>query len=167
MIDENKKKAELINEIKDLRQKVIESKNQETKCQKVPKSLGDSEEMFRWLCESSPMGIWYTDNDGRVLYTNNRWQEITGLTLEESLGFGWSNALHPEDKKTILEQWDRCLREEKSSSVEFRFISKSGDVKWVYTKTAPIRSETGQVIGHVGSNEDITAQAYVKGVEGK
>jgi signal transduction histidine kinase len=48
------------------------------------------------------------------------------------------------------------VSEEKDYSGEFRFVSKSGEVKWVYTKTSPIRSETGQVIGHVGSNEDIT-----------
>jgi PAS domain S-box-containing protein len=102
------------------------------------------------------MGVFHTDKEGRVLYTNKRWQEITDMTLEESLGFGWSNALHPDEKKQLLEEWERCVSEEKDYSGEFRFVSKSGEVKWVYTKTAPIRSETGQVIGHVGSNEDIT-----------
>ena len=156
MKDDDKTKAELINELKNLRQKVIKLEAPEAGDKKVPKSFRESDEMFRWLSESSPMGIWYTDNDGQVLYTNNRWQEITGLTLEESRGFGWSNALHPDDKNTVLELWDRCLREEKGSSVEFRFISPSGGIKWVNTITAPIRSETGQVIGYVGSNEDIT-----------
>ncbi|MFC1888415.1 PAS domain S-box protein [Thermodesulfobacteriota bacterium] len=123
---------------------------------RAEEALRKSEERFRSLSESSPMGVFHTDSEGRVLYTNNRWQEITGLTLEESLGFGWSNALHPDNKKALLEEWGRCLSEEKGYSGEFRFVSKSEEVKWVYTKTAPIRAETGQIIGHVGSNEDIT-----------
>ncbi|MFC1890273.1 PAS domain-containing protein [Thermodesulfobacteriota bacterium] len=127
-----------------------------TERKRTEEALQESEERFRSLSESSPMGVFHTDSEGRVLYTNNRWQEITGLTLEESLGFGWSNALHPDDKKAIIEEWGRCLSEEKGYSGEFRFVSKSEEVKWVYTKTAPIRAETGQIIGHVGSNEDIT-----------
>jgi PAS domain S-box-containing protein len=127
-----------------------------TERKRAEETLQESEERFRSLSESSPMGVFHTDKEGRVLYTNKRWQEITSLALEESLGFGWSNALHPDDKKILLEEWDRCLSEEKGYSGEFRFVSKSREVKWVYTKTAPIRSETGQVIGHVGSNEDIT-----------
>ncbi|MHC4479087.1 MAG: PAS domain S-box protein, partial [Planctomycetota bacterium] len=127
-----------------------------TERKEAERALVESEEKFRSLSESSPMGVWQTDNEGRVLYTNKRWQEITGLTLEESLGFGWSNALHPDDKKRIFEEWGRCVSEEKSWSGEFRFVSPSGEVRWVYTTTALIRSETGQVTGHVGSNEDIT-----------
>jgi PAS domain S-box-containing protein len=135
---------------------VLEISTDITKRKQAEETLQESEERFRSLSESSPMGVFHTDKEGRVHYTNKRWQEMTGLTLEESLGFGWSNALHPDDKKTLLEEWNRCLSEQKGYSGEFRLVSKSGEVKWVYTKTAPIRSETGQVIGHVGSNQDIT-----------
>jgi PAS domain S-box-containing protein len=133
-----------------------------TERKKAEETLQESEERFRSLSESSPMGVFHTDKEGRVLYTNKRWQEITDMTLEESLGFGWSNALHPDEKKPLLEEWERCVSEEKDYSGEFRFVSKSGEVKWVYTKTAPIRSETGQVIGHVGSNEDITERKQAR-----
>ena len=127
-----------------------------TERKRTEQALRGSEEKFRSLSESAPVGIWHTDSAGRVLYTNKRWREITGLTLAESLGPGWSNALHPDDLERIIEEWSRCVSEEKGWSGEFRFISTSGEVRWVLTNTAPIRSETGQVIGHVGSNEDIT-----------
>ena len=127
-----------------------------TERKRAEQALRESEERFRSLSDSAPVGIWHTDNEGRVLYTNKRWQEITGLTLAESLGPGWSDALHPEDRERVFELWNRCVSEEEGWSGEFRFIATSGDVRWVHTSTAPVRSETGQVIGHVGSNEDIT-----------
>ncbi|MBI1951774.1 MAG: PAS domain S-box protein, partial [Acidobacteria bacterium] len=57
--------------------------------------LRKSEERFRKLSESSPIGIFQTDALGRCLYTNARWQFLTGLSLEESLGDGWSRGIHP------------------------------------------------------------------------
>jgi PAS domain S-box-containing protein len=125
-------------------------------------AMRESEERFRSLSESSPIGVFQTDDKGAVLYTNPRWRSITGLTLDESLGFGWSEALHPDDIDRVLGDWAGCLREEKGYAGEFRFLSSSGDVKWVYTCTAPVRSPRGEVIGHVGTNEDITERKHAE-----
>jgi PAS domain S-box-containing protein len=65
-------------------------------------ALRESEEKFKVLSESSPMGTFYTDAEGRVSYVNPVWRNITGLTLEESLDFKWADALHPEDKPKAL-----------------------------------------------------------------
>ncbi|MHC4701772.1 MAG: PAS domain-containing protein [Planctomycetota bacterium] len=129
-----------------------------TERKQAEEALRESEERFRSLSESSPVGIFHTDEQGAVLYTNPQWQRITGLSLEESLGFGWARAIHPDDKDRILGLWDECLREEKGYSGEFRFLASSGQVKWVYTSTSPIRSARGDVVGHVGMNQDITEQ---------
>ncbi len=123
---------------------------------RAEEALLASEERFRLLSEASPMGAFRTDEKGSVLYTNPRWQEITGLTLEESLGIGWAGAIHQGDSDGVLQEWSKCLREGKSYSGEFRFLTPSGDVRWVKTVTAPVRDSDAGVIGHVGANEDIT-----------
>ena len=51
----------------------------------------DSEERFRSLCAAAPIGLFQTDADGRCVYTNERWHAISGLTAEESLGYGPKN----------------------------------------------------------------------------
>jgi PAS domain S-box-containing protein len=119
-------------------------------------ALGESESRFRLLSESSPMGVFHTDQEGAVLYTNTEWQKITEMTMSDSLGFGWAEALHPDDKEHILQEWEICLREQRGFNGDFRFIRPSGDVRWVHTHTSPIRTDAGKIIGHVGVNEDIT-----------
>lgn len=127
-----------------------------TERKRAERELRESEEKFKRLSESSPFGIFYTDASGSVLYTNPIWQEITGLTLEEGLGFEWINALHPEDKPRVLRDWETCLKKKVNYAGEFRFVDTSGDVKWVYTTTTPLKSVDGKITGHVGANEDIT-----------
>jgi PAS domain S-box-containing protein len=133
-----------------------------TERKQAEEALRESEERFRLLNEFSPVGMFRTDEKGAVLYTNPQWQRITGLTLEESIGFGWTRALHPDDKGRILEDWSECLREEKGYSGEFRFLTASGEVRWVSTSTAPIRSVRGKVVGHVGINQEVTERKRVE-----
>ncbi|MHC5055937.1 MAG: PAS domain S-box protein [Planctomycetota bacterium] len=119
-------------------------------------ALKRNEERFRCLAESTPMGLFETDVEGRVLYTNPTWCSITGMSMEESLGFGWAGALHKDDRDRVAAEWSDCLRERKGYSGEFRFTRPSGETRWVYTRTAPIFDEAGEVVGHVGANQDIT-----------
>ena len=117
-----------------------------------------SEERFRSLSDSSPIGIWHTDTQGRCLYTNRRWQEISGLSREESLGEGWQRAIHPDDRARALAEWQQAVSEETELEREFRVITPSGEVRRIHCRSSPVRSEDGQVTGYVGTDEDITAR---------
>jgi two-component system sensor histidine kinase/response regulator len=117
--------------------------------------LQESEERFRMLSEASPVGIFRTDSEGKCLYTNARWQEIAGLTLEESLGTGWTKALHPEDVSTVSALWETFIHEKTMFQCECRFLSK-GEVHWVQARASAVRAADGQVIGYVGTVEEVT-----------
>jgi len=127
-----------------------------TERKKMEETLRESEERFRYLTESSPLGVFQTDKDGSVLYLNNTWLAITGMSLQDALGFGWAQALHPEDRPRILAEWARCLEEKRGYDGEFRFVRPSGETHWVHTRTSPVFSSAGDIISHVGVNEDIT-----------
>jgi PAS domain S-box-containing protein len=124
--------------------------------------LKESESRFRSLSESSPIGVFQTDPDGKCLYTNTCWQEIAGLTLEESLGEGWINAIHPDDRQQVHAEWDRSVQEEREFLHEFRFLTPQGKIRWVWARSAAIYSATGEIIGYVGTDEDITDRKQVE-----
>ena len=129
-----------------------------TERRQVQAALTRSEERFRSVSAFAPVGIYQTDTEGRCTYTNARWQEIAGLTLAESLGDQWTQAIHPEDREQVSAAWARLMNGEGDFEEEFRFLTAQGKENWVYGRSRPMRSEEGEVIGYVGVNEDITAR---------
>jgi PAS domain S-box-containing protein len=118
--------------------------------------LRESETRFRSVCAMSPVGIFLTDEGGRCLYTNERWQEIAGLSLEESLDTGWSRALHAEDRAAVIAEWGKCAANALPYDGEFRMQHPNGHVRWVRARSRPLYNRDGTITGHVGTNEDVT-----------
>jgi PAS domain S-box-containing protein len=125
----------------------------------IQSSLQKSEAKFRSLGESSPDGIFIADTGGQWTYSNSQWGKLTGLSSDESLGDGWTGAIHSDDKARILEKWGQSLRDHTNFSEEFRLMTPAGDVRWVACRTAPVQYETsgaGKSAGYVGTFRDIT-----------
>ncbi|KAF4515884.1 hypothetical protein B566_EDAN000119 [Ephemera danica] len=115
---------------------------------------------FETLSTTSPVGIFETDADGRCLYTNDAWRTISGLSLTESLGDGWRRAICEEDRLTVSTAWSQTSKTGREFSLEFRMQRPDGTIRWVHVRSRPLKSETGQVTGHVGTTEDITEQRF-------
>src|SRR5205085_2119702 len=74
-------------------------------------SLRESEERFRTLSQHAPVGIFQIDSDRRCVYVNERWTQMSGLTLEQALadrGQGWIATVHPDDLATAAVEWRRA-----------------------------------------------------------
>lgn len=145
----------------DARTDELSESNQELKIQiaerqKVEQALRESEERFRSLTTSAPIGIFSADTEGTCLYTNQQWQEISGMTFEETLGHGWTNAIVPEEREGILAAWHTCIREGRQFSQEFRFRRPSEEIRWVRSQAVAWSADSGTLLGYVGTVEDIT-----------
>ncbi|HEY6193535.1 MAG TPA: response regulator [Candidatus Eisenbacteria bacterium] len=124
--------------------------------------LNESEERFRSLSASSPIGIFENDVEGRCVYTNARWRAISGLSSEESLGTGWSRAIDPEDRVSVLAEWQRTVGSGGEFSREFRIRTPEQVLRWIHSRAAPIHSAEGSTRGYVGTVEDVTEQKRVE-----
>ena len=127
-----------------------------TEHKQMEEALRMSEARFRSLSDASPIGIFQNDMTGACIYTNPRWQEISGVSLEESLGSNWGKRIIPEDREITFVEWETCFRKEREFSCEFRIARPDGEVRWIHARAAPVRSDQGVAIGYVGTAEDIT-----------
>ncbi|MEP6515688.1 PAS domain S-box protein [Microcoleus vaginatus] len=124
--------------------------------------LRESEALFRSLSESSPVGIFKIDTEGKCTYTNPRCQAIGGFTPAAALGKGWMRFVHREDLKLILSKWSESQSLHGEFSCEFRHIQRDGTIRFCRLKTAPIFSDRSQLIGHVGTVTDITESRAIE-----
>ncbi|KPJ51405.1 MAG: hypothetical protein AMJ38_00650 [Dehalococcoidia bacterium DG_22] len=104
---------------------------------KAEEALRESEERFRSLSTSAPIGIFLTDVEGKCTYANPRLLDITGLTLEESLGHGWIKVIHPEDRQAILEEANKAAGQGRDFSYDIRILTPEGGLHWVHVHTTP------------------------------
>lgn len=119
-------------------------------------ALRESEERFRSLSACSPVGIFQSDPRGYCTYANPCCQSICGCTLEESLGDGWTRFVHPDDRDRTLEAWFTAALKGRRFDGEVRFGTPQGGIRWVRMRSAPMLSGKGELLGYVGTVEDIT-----------
>ncbi len=120
-------------------------------------AMRESKERFRSLAVSAPIGIFQTDHLGACIYVNQRWQEIYGMTLEQSRGDGWSQSIHPEDRHMVFDSWRKTAASGAEFSLEFRVQRPDGELRYVHSRARPICKADDSLAGFVGSVEDITA----------
>jgi PAS domain S-box-containing protein len=123
---------------------------------RAERALRESEQWFRSLSHCAPIGVFLTDIEGLCTYTNPRCQEIFGFTSEEGMGEGWARFIHPEDRPQVMAEWSRLAPQGGEFSLEYRTQDPQGTTRWVHDRTAPVLSDSGDLVGHVGTVEDVT-----------
>ncbi|MBD2126620.1 PAS domain S-box protein [Microcoleus sp. ZQ-A2] len=125
----------------------------------VEEALRQSELSFRTLADTMPQLFWTTRPDGYHEYFNQRWYEYTGMTLEQTQGWGWNPLLHPDDRQRALDIWKESLRTGKEYNIEYRFRRASdGQYRWFLGRAFPLRDEEGRIVRWFGSCTDIHDQ---------
>ncbi len=118
-------------------------------------ALRASEASFRELADAVPQMVWVARPDGWIVYSNRRWMDYTGQTLEESLGRGWSAVFHPDDRKRAETTWDRAIATGTTVSVECRLRRSDGVYKWWLVRGVPLQDDAGGVEKWYGTFTDI------------
>lgn len=115
-----------------------------------------SEGLFRALTAHAPVGIFVTNAVGESVYVNERLCELTGLTLEQSLGYGWVAALHPDDADQVRSAWKVASAAGRDFAREYRFLRPDGSICWIEGSASAVCDAAGQLLGWVGVCVDLT-----------
>ncbi|MBL8345553.1 MAG: PAS domain S-box protein [Rubrivivax sp.] len=119
-------------------------------------ALAANEAKFRALADSLPVGVYHSDAQARNTYTNARWREIAGLDVEQSLGDGWRDTIHPEDRDAVFHHWRYVAGTGGEFEMAVRLLRPDGTVRHVIGRARTLRGPDGEVTGYVGTNEDVT-----------
>lgn len=119
-------------------------------------ALRESEARFRLLVGHAPVGIFLTDTKGDVLFVNESWCAMAGLSVNQARGRGWGRALHPADRERVLAEWHDCVRAHRPFACEYRFRRPDGQVVWLQGSAVESRNAAGVTTGYLGTVVDIT-----------
>jgi formate hydrogenlyase transcriptional activator len=108
----------------------------------------------RHMVDAIPGLAWSSRPDGSVEVFNRRWYEYTGLSREESFGWGWKTAVHGEDIARLLDRWATCDAEG-GRECEVRLRRSDGDFQWFLLRREPLCDPTGAVARWYGTGLSI------------
>jgi PAS domain S-box-containing protein len=150
------------------RRQVAEARLQETlasveqqvadRTQALSKAMAElkiSEKQFRLITDLSPVHLFRAGPDGDATFLSPGFLSMTGLRREQAMGFGWIEAVHPEDRDRLMEGWQQALQSQVIFQAEFRFRVATGEYRWYRARVVPDRDEHGDVMGWVGAAVDL------------
>lgn len=114
------------------------------------------ERQFRLLADNAPVMIWRSDATKACDFFNKPWLDFTGRSMEEELGFGWAEGVHPEDYDRCLEAYAAAFEARRAFSLNYRLRHRDGSYRWLMDKGCPYYDEAGVFAGYFGSCVDIT-----------
>jgi len=120
------------------------------------KALLDSEVHYRTLADNGQALIWMSGLDRGCNYFNKPWLRFTGRSLEQELGFGWLEGLHPDDREHCLAAYAEAFERREPFSVEYRLRRADGAYRWIVDLGTPRFDSAGRFEGYLGQCLDIT-----------
>ncbi|MFC7663435.1 PAS domain-containing sensor histidine kinase [Methylorubrum suomiense] len=121
-------------------------------------ALRTSEARHRLLIRGWAQAEWETDAEGVVVADSPSWRAYTGQTLTEWLGYGWLDAIHPDDRVHAERQWREAVAARDLMDAEFRLRAPDGTWRWTNVRAAPVVNASGRVEKWAGVNIDIDAR---------
>ncbi len=118
--------------------------------------LAHSEADYRTLANALPQIIWTCDAEGRLVWVNDRWRELTGLSVQESLNDkGAFVAVHPDDRDNLQRVFERALETSTSCEMEYRIRTWEGVYRNHFARVVPVRKDDGAIVCWVAAAFDM------------
>jgi PAS domain S-box-containing protein len=119
-------------------------------------ALRESEARFRAIADTAPVLIWIAGTDRLCNFFNQGWLDFTGRALEQELGNGWSEGVHPDDLAGCLKNYVESFDARRPFTLEYRLRRHDGEYRWISDKGVPRYDSEGNFLGYIGSCVDLT-----------
>ncbi|MEP7285236.1 MAG: GAF domain-containing protein [Chloroflexota bacterium] len=120
------------------------------------KVLRASETRFRTIADNAPVMIWMSGTDTLCYFFNKPWLDFTGRAMEQELGTGWNEGVHPDDLQRCLDAYLTAFNARENFRTEYRLRRADGEYRWVFDTGIPQFDADGVFTGYIGSCLDIT-----------
>lgn len=111
---------------------------------------------YRILVERAPLLVWRAATSMECDYFNETWLQFTGRSLEQELGNGWAEGVHPDDLARCLEVYTRHFARREPFEMEYRLRRADGEYRWILDRGAPFHDDAGGFQGYIGNCVDVT-----------
>ncbi|WP_130472489.1 PAS domain S-box protein [Candidatus Magnetaquicoccus inordinatus] len=133
-----------------------------TEVRRLHAQLAESEARFRVVANSAPVLIWIAGTDKLCNWFNQRWLDFTGRSMEQEIGNGWAEGVHPEDMSRCLAVYFSHFDRRLPFVMHYRLRRHDGQWRWLLDHGVPRYDEQGQFLGYIGSCVDISEQRLVE-----
>src|SRR5262249_23199583 len=118
--------------------------------------LIESESRFKIMADCAPVALWMSDTTALCTFFNQGWLNFTGRKMEEEVGNGWAEGVHPLDLQRCMDIYLSAFNARKEFRMEYRLRRHDGEYRWILDHGAPRYTATGDFAGFIGSCIDIT-----------
>lgn len=133
-----------------------------TDYKKMIEALQKSHDFCLALIDGFPNPMWRSGIDGKCDYVNKSWLDFTGRTMEQEVGYGWIEGVHPEDLDRYVTTHLDALNAQKPFKIEYRLRHRSGKYRYILNFATPFYGRDGSFLGHIGSCYDVSGRKQME-----
>lgn len=134
---------------------ITEKARMEAERKAAEQALQESEVRFRTMADNAPVFIWVADIDGLCTFFNQSWLNFTGRTLDQEIGNGWTEGIHPDDLACCMDTYLTAFAARQSFQMDYRLRRLDGEYRWIVDCGTPRFTTSGEFVGFIGSCQDI------------
>lgn len=134
----------------------------QTRLRATEQALKQSQAEFFQMADAIPQMAWMTRSDGYVDWFNQRWFEYTGKTLEQCVGWGWTECIDSDEFPRVKKAWEHSIATGERVDLVAPIRGADGKIRHFLTRALPLRDDSGKIIRWFGTNTDISEQKKVQ-----